>query len=211
MIMQYKVTVYTEERTIVSTDISHEMAIELIAALFLEKNKETIARIPLEDAPADDEVAPTPRKKYRTRKVIKAEQFSVKPGKVKPGKVKPAKGKRGGKKTITDVQIHEVLNLKKASHTIGEIVKETGLSSSTVYRITSGLLKPEGGETPTKVGERAIDQKPAMLTGDQWSEAKDAYNDGLTAGAVAMSLELDTEEVRRAVKCDNYTEYTAKY
>lgn len=152
--------------------------------------------------------APVPKvkKTYKKRQAKEVAQFSV----------KPAKGKRRGKRRLEDAKIYEVLDFIENNATIAEIKATAMVSVGTYYRIKSGALKPSSKRptttpTPIKIGEREIDQKPAMLTSYQWSEAKDAFNDGLTAGAVAMSLEVDTEEVRRAVKCDNYTEYTAKY
>lgn len=144
------------------------------------------------------------KKKYKTRKV-------------KEEKTAPAaKGRRGGKRTVSDTQIFEVLNLKKTQHTIDEMVKLTGLSKSTVYRITSGSLKPENkpgknSTTVTEVGERTIDKKEPMLTADQYAEVKDAHNDGMAPDFVSLTLGFDIEQIRKAIKSDNYTQYTARY
>lgn len=127
------------------------------------------------------------------------------------GKVK---GKRKG---VTDAQIYETLDLRKEGNlSNAEICEKVGISPATLYRITTEKLTPggkrvENSPTPTKVGEREIDKKPAMLTAGQYDEVQDAYKDGMAVTMIAFTLTVDTDEVRKAVKCDNYTQYTAKY
>ncbi len=210
--MQYKVSVSSDSRSIVTKSITADAAINIIAELLLTENIPT----GFEDIEHTDNAGETmvvnpiyqPKTKYKAakNKVAKALiNFD-----------KSLTSKRRGKSALDDAKIYQVLDLIKENATIAEIKGKAKIAVGTYYKIKTGQIKPtevrgKVSETPTAIGERAIDKKASMLTTEQYDEAKEAHDDGMASGAIAFSLGLDTEQVRKALKCDNYTQYTAEY
>lgn len=158
-----------------------------------------------------EDVFETQRKVNDIHKVIKVR----KPYTLKEKQPKAVKKERRGKAPIDDSIIYRVLDLKKEGAKTKEIVKQTGVSSATVYRITSGAMKPSAkrptnSPTATKWGEREIDKGPERITGDDFLELKTAHDDGQSLGSFKFSMpQYDLQEMKRAVEFDTYEEYAA--
>lgn len=124
--------------------------------------------------------------------------------------------KAGRKAAITDAQIYLTLDMIKEDETMTKILGVAKISTGTYYRIKNGSLKPSAARgkvspTPEKVGKREIDKKPRMLTAKQFEEVKESFGDGMALEPIALVLEVDLDQVRAAIKADNYTQYTAGY
>lgn len=128
----------------------------------------------------------------------------------KPGKFAKEKKQKGGRTSVEPYLIQKILALKQDGMKPRKIAEETGVDITNVYYYTApgyGKKIKQMEETPTKVGERAIDQDRTIKAKD-WDEMKEALEDGSMVGIIKMSYtDYEEDEIRRALKFDTHQEY----
>lgn len=152
------------------------------------------------EEPAPAEKAATPeRKKYQKGEVIKVRKPTAE-------EAAPKTNKGNSKSEMRE----KIVGYYNKGWSVEEIAEKLAIPKANVYYYIKGVERPNASKsspTPTKVGEREIDQDRSIKEKD-WDEMKEQHNDGMVTSLISMSFQqYESDEIARALKCDTYADY----
>lgn len=146
--------------------------------------------------------APAEKRKYTKGQVIQVSKPTVE-------RIATPATKKGNSKSEMR---EKIVGFYQKGWSVDEIAEKLSIPKANVYYYIKGVERPnanagKNSATPTKIGEREIDQDRTIKETD-WDEIKEQHNDGMASGLIAMGFQqYESDEISRALKFDAYTDY----